>query len=245
MFNNATNADYGKSRIVQSGVGTRNILAMSASRFGTGSVPDFSNISYYTVAVHYIDPDGLKIAGDPQTQLIRFNIDRDTAPPTGFVRFHWQNRKGGMDSYTCKGSTMESLSTSSTLYEKSIYPRIGARVGSGTSSTSVLPHAIRNGYGSMTKNEYQKVSKLNVIANKTFTATTRPLNMDSARWIEDLLVSPNVWIEVEDDTHPQVTENKYVPVIIKDGTTQLVDSEGLTTIQIEYTLSKPRQTHRN
>ena len=97
----------------------------------------------------------------------------------------------------------------------------------------------------MTKNEYQKVSKLNVIANKTFTATTRPLNMDSARWIEDLLVSPNVWIEVEDDTNPAATENKYVPVIIKDGTTQLVDSEGLTTIQIEYTLSKPRQTHRN
>ena len=70
--------------------------------------------------------------------------------------------------------------------------------------------------------------------------------MDDARWLEDLLVSPNVWIEVTDDTLPSgVEEQLYVPIVIKDGTTQIVDSEGLTTIEIKYALSKPRKTHSN
>ena len=40
-----------------------------------------------------------------------FNIDReDEKIPYDFVRFHWLNRMGGIDSYTAKRSVVESIS---------------------------------------------------------------------------------------------------------------------------------------
>jgi len=253
MFANATNAEYGDRLVVQSGVGTRNIDALPDAKFGGGSRVDLSTVSYYTVNVKYINESGNVIdqqAGSPYTdaasETLRFNLDRSPTLPTGQVRFHWQNRKGGIDSYTCQGGTIESVSTSSTNYERSIYPRFSTRLQSSVSSTDIIESQSRAGIGGVSKNEYHKLSKLSVNATKEFSATTRPLSMDNARWIEDLLVSANVWIEVIDNTIPnKADEHLYVPVVIKDGSTQLVSSEGLTTIEIKYALSKPRKTHRN
>ena len=255
IFNNTANVLWSdNSTIVQTGVGTRNIAALDDSMFGSaGGAVDLSQVGYYVVAVRFVDNTGNVIdwaPGTPETgamKTITFNIDRETATPTGFVRFHWHNRKGGIDSYTCKGGTTESLTTASSFYETSIYPKFGTRNGVTPNNSSIINDSIVKGYGGVTKNYYPKLSKLGVVANKEFTATTRPLNMDEARWIEDLLVSPNVWIEVIEYTDPVQAngESLYKPVVIKDGTRKLVDSEGLTTIEINYSLSNPRQTQRN
>ena len=248
-FQGAGVSGVDKELIMQAGIGTRNISNIAAAKFGLGVVINLSTVSYYTVQTKYIDASTGSVLDHPaggQSELITYNIDRETKLPTGVVRFHWQNRKGGVDSYTAKGGTMESLVTSSTTYEKTIHPQFGARYQSSTSDSNLWDEAVVDGVGGATKNEYAKLSKLNVISTKEFSSTTRPLNMDDARWLEDLLVSPNVWIEVTDDTLPSgVEEQLYVPIVIKDGTTQIVDSEGLTTIEIKYALSKPRKTHSN
>ena len=48
-----------------------------------------------------------------------YQIDRESENiPYGFVRFHWLNSMGGIDSYTCKRDIVEGLSVNRSVVER-------------------------------------------------------------------------------------------------------------------------------
>ncbi len=184
--------------VCQVGIGTRNIKESPDSRFnGSCAVTDFSNISYYEVYTEYSGSD--KIG-----ETVRYYIDHTRERING-VRFHWQNRLGGIDSYTFDGAFTESINISSKTYEQSIYPDFRGQLGSSTSNTRIAQGdnpLYAEDYGALvprvaglTDDKYPSVRKSKVKAVKEGAAISRPYGIAEQDMFEDLLASPNVWIE--------------------------------------------------
>ena len=121
------------------------------------------------------------------------------------VRFHWQNRLGGIDSYTFDGTATEGINVSSKTYEQTIYPDFQSQLGQSTTSDSIwqgnLPN-FKSNYGALvprvgglTSDEYRGVSKSVVKAFREGQAVSRPYPRQEQAMMEDLLSSPNVWVE--------------------------------------------------
>ena len=184
--------------VCQVGIGTRNIKEADASRFNDNcAVTDFTNIKYYEVYTEYSGSD--KIG-----ETVRYYIDHTRQRVDG-VRFHWQNRLGGIDSYTFDGAFSEGINISSKSYEQSIYPDFRGQLGQSASNTNVIVGdnpLYAEDYGALvprvaglTDDKYQSVRKSKVKAVKEGTAISRPYGFGEQDMFEDLLASPNVWIE--------------------------------------------------
>ena len=84
---------------------------------------------------------------------------------------------------------------------------------------------------------------------------TEPLNSVQAKWLEEIVTSPNVWIELENAASKRANESNpsshpskkdYFPVIINNSTVSTVDeSLGLVKFNIEYTHSHKINTQSN
>ena len=95
----------------------------------------------------------------------------------------------------------------------------------------------------------------NVNADRVQSVYTEPLNKPTAGWLEEIMTSPNVWIEMDTDaTQKNNTQNPYqrpstkgyIPVIITNSDIETVNqAEGLVKFNIEYTLAHKVQTQRN
>jgi hypothetical protein len=185
-----------------------------------------------------------------------FKIDReDKKIPYAFVRFHWLNRMGGIDSYTAKRSVIESISINrDTIETKSAdrthYQSAFYTDGSAVPNADYISNTMRGG------NIYKGGREvLNVNAQKNNSVYTEPLNNVTAEWLQEIMTSPNVWIEMDtdatkfaNDVNPnQRPSNKgYIPVIITNSDVETVNQEaGLVKFNIEYTLSHKVQTQRN
>ena len=185
-----------------------------------------------------------------------FKIDReDKKIPYAFVRFHWLNRMGGIDSYTAKRSVLESISINrDTIETKSAdrthYQSAFYSDGSAIPNADYISNTMRGG------NIYKGGREvLNVNAQKNNSVYTEPLNNVTAQWLQEIMTSPNVWIEMDtdatkfaNDVNPnQRPSNKgYIPVIITNSDVETVNQEaGLVKFNIEYTLSHKVQTQRN
>jgi hypothetical protein len=185
-----------------------------------------------------------------------FNIDRETANiPFGFVRFHWLNRAGAIDSYTAKRNVMEGLSVSrDTIETKSAdrtwYQNENDGFGSPNADSAYINNTMRGG------NLYKGGREvLNVNAQRNNSVYTEPLNKQTADWLEEIMTSPNVWIEMDTEatargntTNPfqRPSTKGYIPVIITNGEVETVNQEeGLVKFNIEYTLAHKVQTQRN
>jgi hypothetical protein len=185
-----------------------------------------------------------------------FKIDReDEKIPYAFVRFHWLNRMGGIDSYTAKRSVVESISINrDTIETKSAdrthYQSAFYSDGSAVPNADYISNTMRGG------NIYKGGREvLNVNAQKNNSVYTEPLNNVTAQWLQEIMTSPNVWIEMDtdatkfaNDVNPnQRPSNKgYIPVIITNSDVETVNQEaGLVKFNIEYTLSHKVQTQRN
>jgi len=185
-----------------------------------------------------------------------FKIDReDKKIPYAFVRFHWLNRMGGIDSYTAKRSALESISINrDTIETKSAdrthYQSAFYTDGSAVPNADYISNTMRGG------NIYKGGREvLNVNAQKNNSVYTEPLNNVTAEWLQEIMTSPNVWIEMDtdatkfaNDVNPnQRPSNKgYIPVIITNSDVETVNQEaGLVKFNIEYTLSHKVQTQRN
>jgi hypothetical protein len=191
----STAEDYS---VCQVGIGTRNIKESPDDRFNDScAVTDFSNIGYYEVYTEYFGSD--KIG-----ETVRYYIDHTRQRVNG-VRFHWQNRLGGIDSYTFDGAFTEGINISSKTYEQSIYPdfrgQLGASAGGRNMITGDNP-LYEEDYGALvprvaglTDDKYPSVRKSKVKAVKEGTAISRPYGVAEQDMFEDLLASPNVWIE--------------------------------------------------
>ena len=195
--------------VMQIGVGTRNFkelaLEGSTSSFFRNSQPisDFSNVAYYTVSTH-IDNSPFSQVGETITYYIDHN--RKTYGDT--VRFHWQSRLGGIDSYTFDGSSTRGLETSSSTYQQTIYPQFNGQLGVGASNSNLFigdhdwqTAASQNGgsfiarRSGVTDDQYPSVRKHQVDAYGNGTAVSRPIAKGEREMMEDLMSSPNVWVE--------------------------------------------------
>lgn len=198
-----TNVVNPTNSVVQVGVGTRNLKETPESEwFDNEPLTDFSNVGSYVVFTE--DTSANKIGED-----ITYYIDHTRERVDG-VRFHWQNRLGGIDSYTFDGAFTEGINISSKSYEQSIYPEFRGQLGQNTTSTKVLNGDVPNyhtnnsdtTYGAtvsrvagLTDDKYPSVRKSKVKAVKEGTAISRPYGFGEQDMFEDLLASPNVWIE--------------------------------------------------
>ena len=192
------------------------------------------------------------------TEYRYFNIDRETANiPFGFVRFHWLNRAGGIDSYTAKRNVTEGLSVEKNTVEIKSADRtwVQNQYTSANSLTLNEPSAYIS--NTMRGGDLYKGGRevLSVNANKNNSVFTEPLNKQTADWLQEIITSPNVWIEMDTDaTRRNNTANPfqrpstkgYIPVIINNTDMEILNQEsGLVTFNIEYTLAHKVQTQRN
>jgi len=96
---------------------------------------------------------------------------------------------------------------------------------------------------------------LNVKAQRNNTVFTEPLNKETANWLEEIVTSPNVWIEMDTEAtargntvnpFQRPSTKEYIPVIITNNEVETLNQEsGLVKFNLEYTLSHKVQTQRN
>ena len=190
------------------------------------------------------------------TEYRFFGIDRETANlPFGFVRFHWLNRIGGIDSYTAKRNIMESLSISRDTVDmkspdRTWYQDDQLAGGTAVTTANYISNTMRGG------NLYKGGREvLSVNAQRSNSVYTEPLNKQTADWLEEIMTSPNVWIEMDTDAtargntvnpFQRPSTKGYIPVIITNSDVETLNQEeGLVKFNIEYTLSHKVQTQRN
>ena len=195
----------------------------------------------------------------PVSQYYEYTIDRENKNiPYGFVRFHWLNSMGGTDSYTAKRDIVEGLSISRDVIERKSSDRTWYQADSGAQSNVEVPvntadyisNTMRGG------NIYKGGREvLGLNAERVQSVYTEPLNISVAKWLEEITLSPNVWIEMETDAtkrgntadpYQRPSTKEYIPVIINNSEIETVNQEnGLVKLNIEYTLSHKVKTQRN
>ena len=194
------------------------------------------------------------------TKVYNYTIDRESENiPYGFVRFHWLNSMGAIDSYTAKRDVVEGLTISRSVVERKSGDRTWYQAdsyaynnaSSGTISDSLYVSDTMRG-GNLYKGG-REVS--NVDADRVQSVYTEPLNKSVATWLEEMILSPNVWIEKDTDatargnsSNPYLrpSTKEYIPVIITNSDVETVNqAEGLVKFNIEYTLAHKVQTQRN
>jgi len=188
-----------------------------------------------------------------------YEIDREVANiPYGYVRFHWLNSMGGIDSYTAKRDITEGLSVDRNIVERKNADRTWYQANSGAvnnsetavSNSDYVSDTMRGG------NLYKGGREvLGLNAEKVQSVYTDPLNRSISGWLEEILLSPNVWIEMDTEAtgmgnkrnaHLRPSTKGYIPVIITNSEMEIVnETNGLVQFNIEYTLSHKVKTQRN
>jgi hypothetical protein len=212
-----------------------------------------SSTSYYKTHLEYTSQTSAIIRA---TEFRYFKIDRETANiPYGFVRFHWLNRLGTVDSYTAKRNVVESLSVSKSTIEtnsadRTWYQDDQLAGGAAVDPANYISNTMRGG------NIYKGGREvLGVNAERLNSVFTEPLNKQTADWLEEIVTSPNVWIEMDTNAtkrgnivnpFQRPSTKEYIPVIITNSEVQTLNQEeGLVKFNIEYTLSHKVQTQSN
>lgn len=233
----------------------------SGSYVLTGSPQIGSGNLNFTASSTFIGSiDNVSVQANPTTiratEYRYFNIDREDAKlPYNFVRFYWVNRLGAIDSYTAKRNVAESISVNRDTIETASADRTwyqNSKNGSGVTlaDSDYISNTMRGG------NLYKGGREvLNVNANRNNSVYTEPLNKSKAAWLEEIMTSPNVWIEMDTDAtargntvnpYQRPSTKEYIPVIITNGSAETVNQEaGLVSFNIEYTLAHKVQTQRN
>ena len=193
-----------------------------------------------------------------------YSIDREDAKiPYGFVRFHWLNDLGSTDSYTCKRNIAEGYSIGKGIIERNStdrtwYQENKERTGTSPNfSSATISPTTKYHSDTMRGGDIYKGGRevLNVNAEKTQSVYTEPLNDVDAKWLSKMMLSPNVWIEMDTEAtsngntrnpHLRPSTKEYIPVIITNSDVETVNQEiGLVSFNIEYTLSHKVITQRN
>ncbi len=189
------------------------------------------------------------------SQYRYYTIDReDEKIPYAFVRFHWLNSLGGIDSYTAKRNITEGFSISKDIIERKSSDRTWIQQdtdgGSALNNSDYISDTMRGGD---TYKGGREVSNVNAEENRS--VYTEPLNIVDAEWLKEIFLSPNVWIETDtdagafnNDRNPYLrpSSKEYTPVIITNSDIETVNQEeGLVKFNIEYTFAHKVITQRN
>ena len=212
------------------------------------------SVAYYRVSVSrigFVSPYTEKRC----SEFRYFVIDRETAKtPYEFVRFHWLNSMGGIDSFTAKKNIAEGINISRDVIDRKATDRTWYqnKTDSGLSINDLdyISDTMRGG-------DIYKGGRevINVRADRNLSVYTEPLNQQDAKWLEEIMTSPNVWIEMQTDAtetantandHLRPSLKEYIPVIITNSDVETVNQElGLVSFNIEYTLAHQIRTQRN
>jgi hypothetical protein len=185
-----------------------------------------------------------------------YNIDReDEKNAYGFVRFHWLNSLGATDSYTAKRDVVEGLTISRDVIQRKSGDRTWYQDDKNNSDVTFntsLYHSDTMRGGDIYKGG-REVSNVN--AERVQSVYTEPLNKSAAKWLEEMMLSPNVWIEMDTEAtemgnvrnpYLRPSDKEYIPVIITNSDIETVNQEnGLVKFNIEYTLAHKVITQRN
>ena len=202
-----------------------------------------SSTKTYSVGLWAVETSAAGSAQYYCTEKRYYTIDRETeSAPYGFVRFHWLNRKGGIDSYTAKRDVSETVNVNKTFFERKSPDKNYLHETSASDSQGG-------------DNYKSSVEIYNIDATRKNTVFTEPLNNMNVKWIEELFTSPNVWVELENEaskranavnstTHPSTKD--YFPVTINNSDVSIVSQEdGLVKFNIGYTHSHKINTQSN
>ncbi len=212
-----------------------------------------ASTNHYRIYIQYVAAIGGAVTR--HTHYRHYTIDReDEKNPYAFVRFHWLNSVGGIDSYTAKRDVVEGLTISRDVIERKSADRTWYQndTNTGTLMNDSLYHSDTMRGGDIYKGG-REVSNVN--AERTQSVYTEPLNQLSAKWLEEIMLSPNVWIEKDTDATAQGNKlnpylrpstKEYIPVIITNSDIETVNqAEGLVKFNIEYTFAHKLITQRN
>jgi len=213
-----------------------------------------SSTAYYRVSMFRFGMY-LNYTGRRTSTYRYYTIDReDEKNAYGFVRFHWLNSVGGVDSYTAKRDVVEGLTISRDVIERKSGDRTWYQGNQNQGSTMQpsLYHSDTMRGGDIYKGG-REVSNVN--AERVQSVYTEPLNKSVAKWLEEMILSPNVWIEMDTEAtemgnarNPDLrpSDKEYIPVIITNSDVETVNQEnGLVKFNIEYTLAHKVITQRN
>jgi hypothetical protein len=235
------------------GIYTEIITTTSTDRIRIRSVSNSGSYFFGTVTNILVQKNPTTIRA---TEYRYFGIDRETANiPYGFVRFHWLNRIGGIDSYTAKRNITQGLSINRDTIETKSADRTWYQDdqlfnGADVNTANYISNTMRGG------NLYKGGREvLNVKAQRNNSVYTEPLNKQTADWLEEIMTSPNVWIEMDTEAtargntvnpFQRPSTKEYIPVIITNSDVETLNQEtGLVKFNIEYTLAHKVQTQRN
>ena len=212
-----------------------------------------ASTNHYRIYIQYVAAIGGAVTR--HTHYRHYTIDReDEKNPYAFVRFHWLNSVGGIDSYTAKRDVVEGLTISRDVIERKSADRTwyqnDTNGGTPLSNSLYISDTMRG--GDIYKGG-REVSNVN--AERTQSVYTEPLNQLSAKWLEEIMLSPNVWIEKDTDStafgnkvnpYLRPSTKEYIPVIITNSDIETVNqAEGLVKFNIEYTFAHKLITQRN
>ena len=212
-------------------------------------------------------PDGSE---DQMTDKYYYEIDREETnqayylskpvanrshTPVDYVRFHWLNRMGGIDSYTAKRDVVESLSVSRDTIDRK-KPRITMQQAKALHTSGTLLSYDDFINNTMRGGDFYKGGRevMNVNAERQVSVYTDPLQKRVAKWLEEIITSPNVWVEKETEAAKTNNDNslqrpaprEYIPIIITNSDITTVDqSQGLVKFNIEFIYSFGQNTQRN
>ena len=154
---------------------------------------------YYGIYYTELIPD--QAARIAVNQAIRCKGFRWNSPRQDrFFRIHWLNKAGGIDSYTFKGYKTESYNAQRDFIQRKEPNRHGGLIGR-TSGANPYPSANQTTVGNyqndyvVDNNIYGGTEVLSISGTRSGTVTSRPLNIDKAEWLREILTSPNVWTE--------------------------------------------------
>tara|TARA_R110002020_G_scaffold120148_2_gene273840 strand:- start:678 stop:1145 length:468 start_codon:yes stop_codon:yes gene_type:complete len=154
---------------------------------------------------------------------------------------------GGIDSYTAKRDVVEGISVDKNTFESKSPDKMWLQKNSA---------ALLGFDDSVRGDLYRGGSEvLNVNANRNQSIYTEPLNKPMAKWLEEMITSPNVWIEHESEATKRRNTNTpnlrpstktYIPIVITNSDAETVNQEsGLVKFNIEFTHSHSINTQRN
>mgnify|MGYP003635720722 CR=1 FL=1 len=222
----------------------------------SGSTITNETISYNAYLIRRSMWSAAIVAERRVTKYYKYTIDRENENiPYGYVRFHWLNSMGGIDSYTAKRDVVEGLTISRDVIERKSGDRTWYQAdsnhnGAVSPNSSYISDTMRGG-------DIYKGGRevINVNADRVQSVYTEPLNKSVATWLEEIMLSPNVWIEKDTDAtqmgnlrnpYLRPSTKEYIPVIITNSDIETVNQEnGLVRFNIEYTLAHKVQTQRN
>lgn len=210
---------------------------------GATSSPFTANTEWYSV--RYVNRKSTDSSIIGLSEYRNYRIDRENEHPFGYVRFHWLNRMGGIDSYTAKRNVIEGVSVNKNTFESKSPDKMWLQLNSSV----LLDDSVR---GDLYRGGREV---LNVEANRNHSIYTEPLNKPMAKWLEEMITSPNVWIEHESEATKRLNGNTsnlrpstktYIPIVITNSDVETVNQEsGLVKFNIDFTHSHSINTQRN